>query len=210
MRKHFLVALFIAFLLILDFLLMFPNALGMSTKRAEPSPTPVITQPDTSGDSITFICSNCNEKEAAMVPKMQKLLNEVKRTKCFSDRFTLSKYRSKLVQTNGISREDVVKKINSEQIKNIPLIFYTPTFFQSKNVIGYTYPGEPEIYLNRNFRNSKNWGICSEVSNALHESTHKMGFNHDFKATAQRPFSVPYTANFAVEECCDDVKGAIE
>lgn len=198
---------------ILLLVLLSINVYASATKRPAPeqtvTPTPTATASpvQATGETVTFTCKVCNASEKAMLPKMQKLLNEVKNSKCFAERFIDPKYRSKLVQTDGLTREQVVSKLQTTVVKDIPLVFYKPGLFQSKSVIGYTIPGSPEIYLNRNFRGGS-WGICAEVSNELHEASHKMGFGHDYKATAQRPYSVPYTVNYAVDSCCDDKTGA--
>lgn len=190
--------------LALLFLLLSLSVSGFSKKRTEhvPEVTPITSVND--GENISFTCANCTESEKKIVPKVQKLVNAVIRTPCFADRYILEKYRSKLIQTNGLTRKQVVDKILTTVVV-APLFFYYPTIFQSKSVVGYTMPGEPTIYLNRRFRNDSTWTLCSEASNLTHEATHKMEFTHDFNNTPQRPYSVPYTANYAVDACCEDV-----
>lgn len=185
------------------------SAFGKASKRYEPvatpTPTPEVVQPTDSGtENITFTCANCTKQEAANIQIVQHALPAIINSKCFLEHYTLDKYRTQLVQTNGLSRAEVVEKIRTTKVKNIPIFFYYPTWRQSKSVVGYTSPDTPTIYLNRLFRNGYDWGACAEISNALHEVTHKMGFDHDYKATARRPYSVPYTANFAVAACCND------
>lgn len=167
---------------------------------------PVISE---SQNNISFKCAQCTTSEKNMLPKMEDLLNEIIQSKCFADHFIDTKYRSKLIQTGGLSREQVVQKLRTLKVQNIPLIFYYPKWYQSKDTVGYTYPSAPEIYLNRLFRDGSRgkWGICAEVSNEAHEASHKMGFIHDSKRTPDRPYSVPYTVNYAVDACCDDKTG---
>jgi len=108
----------------------------------------------------------------------------------------------KLVQTNGKTNDQVIEHIKAwSSATPIPIKFYSPGLFQSKGVIGYTYPNDPTIYLNRSYRNKYVWSDAAEASNLFHEISHKWGYDHDFKATAQRPNSVPYSLNRAVESC---------
>jgi hypothetical protein len=176
------------------------------TPKASPAASPVAgTSPSPAqADNITFKCLVCTTTEQKTIVEVQKRLNAIVQTKCFHDHFTDPKYRSHLVQTNGLTAEQVVTKIKTSVIKNIPISFYTE---DDSGVYGYTYPTDPTIYLNRAYRTAQavadgDWGMCAEVSNETHESTHKMGFDHDFDSTERRPYSVPYTANYAVDSCC--------
>ena len=178
----------------------------VATPNPEASPTAV-----TPKDNVQFYCkdkASCTDEERALLPKVQKKLNEVMQSQCFADHLILEKYRSKLVQTNGLTREEVVKKLQTGKV-SIPVKFYLD---EDSGVYGYTYPNDPTIYLNRYYRTKEDykngdWGLCAEVSNEAHEAAHKApmgGFDHDFNATKQRPFSVPYSVNFAVDSCCKD------
>jgi len=189
------------------------SILGCRTQSdSNPKKVPPIVEPVTSPipagthhvglGEITFVCKTCNDKEKAMLPKMQAKLNDIIKSQCFADHIIEKKFSSRLEQTNGMTREQVVNHIKTTSVKDIPLVFYYPSWRQSKNVVGYTYPDAPEIYLNRLFRDSDSWGLCAEISNAIHEVTHKQGFDHDYKATERRPFSVPYRSNYASDSCC--------
>lgn len=182
---------------------------GFSYKRPQPTPTPKPEIVFPENENIVLNCANCTKAEEQKLPKVQKLLNVVIRSKCFSDRFTLTKYRSDLIQTNGLTRQQVVDKLKTDKVV-APLFYYYPKWYQSKNVIGYTNAGDPNIYLNRYFREDNTWTLCSEASNEAHEASHKMGFVHDFNRTPTRPYSVPYTVNFAFDECCDDILKTIK
>lgn len=193
--------------LFLIILLLSANALAFSKKRAPepsptPSPTPVvepIPTPDAVTHNITIKCDNtCTDKERADVPLIEARIYEIMKTDCFSDAFTDLKKRSKLVQTNNLTREQVVEMLRTKGA-HMTLSYYTKTL---SNVVGYTYPGVPVIYANRKFHND--YGICTKASNIGHEASHNMGFDHDYEATAQRPYSVPYTINFAFGLCCKD------
>lgn len=176
-----------------------PASTSVSTT---PSPSPTVSLPQGAGN-ITFKCLNCTDREKEIIRKTQIIAKKVIASQCFADHFILDKYRSQLIQTNGLSREEVVKKIQNAVVE-VPLSMY---YDSRSGVYGYTYEGRPTVYLNRWYRTEEDykngdWSICAEASNEIHESTHKMGFDHDFKSTSRRPYSVPYTANFATDSCC--------
>jgi len=177
-------------------------SIASSSKRVAATPTPAPA--DTTGAKISFKCAICTPIESKNIAIVQAAIPTIINLQCFYDRFVNPKYRSQVLETEGLTRPQVVEKIRTGIVQNIPIEFYFPSWRQSKKVIGYTTPAAPTIYLNRAFRQDSAWGACAEISNALHEVTHKQGFSHDFRATAARPFTVPYTANYAVDECCND------
>ncbi len=66
-----------------------------------------------------------------------------------------------------------------------------------RNVVGYTTESSDTVTTNRRF-----FGSFSEAEVAGHlghEWLHKLGFEHDFKATARRPSSVPYAVGELIE-----------
>lgn len=70
------------------------------------------------------------------------------------------------------------------------------SWFQRK-VVGYTTPSSDTITTNRRFFSGFE---AAEVAGHLaHEWLHKIGFDHDFNATARRPQSVPYELGELVE-----------
>lgn len=191
--------------LLLLSLSLYSTALGYSSKRPVevPTPTPIVTPSSTpvqSGDiHFTFKCaSTCTSAEVKRLAETEALIEKFIDSACFDTAWLSFK---RLEQTNGLKNHGIIDKVRSSSVKNIPIVFYWPTWRQSKNVIGYTYPDQPEIYLNRSFRADSTWTVWSEASNLFHESLHKIGFDHDFKATERRPYSIPYLGNRAVEFC---------
>ncbi len=72
----------------------------------------------------------------------------------------------------------------------------TFSWFQ-RNVVGYTTESSDTITLNRRFFSS--YTPAEVASNLCHEWLHKLGFDHDFRSTANRPHSVPYAIGDLVE-----------
>jgi hypothetical protein len=73
----------------------------------------------------------------------------------------------------------------------------------NSRVIGYTYPGDKRQYLYINWARSMT--AIEIASNMAHEWTHKLGFEHDYKATRLRPYSVPYGIGYIVEKLASEV-----
>jgi hypothetical protein len=65
-------------------------------------------------------------------------------------------------------------------------------------VIGYTNQNTLTIFINRVIYQKTE--VYKIAMNLVHEWTHKMGYDHDFKATARRPASVPYAVGYMVRD----------
>lgn len=70
------------------------------------------------------------------------------------------------------------------------------SWFQ-RNVVGYTTESSDTLTINRSFFSA--YTPAEVAGNLAHEWLHKLGFEHDFKATARRPDSVPYELGELVE-----------
>jgi len=117
--------------------------------------------------------------------------NEIIGTKCFED-FMLQR---KLIQTNGKTNAQVVAHIRST-----PTTIELSSYRKWGSVVGWTTPTSKIINVNSKFYIGSS--RCAKTSNLVHEVSHKQGFGHDFKPNRERPFSVPYSLNQAVEACC--------
>lgn len=67
----------------------------------------------------------------------------------------------------------------------------------TRNVIGYTYPTTPLQWIYAKFFH--NWSEEEICGNIAHEYMHKLGFDHEYKWTHDREFSVPYAVGYACE-----------
>jgi hypothetical protein len=84
------------------------------------------------------------------------------------------------------------------------LQIYSPKWYQSKKVIGYTDPSYLTIFMNRRFY--KTFIAPNIVGNLVHEWIHKMGFGHDFRYNVQRDYSVPYAIGYIAEEVAEELQ----
>lgn len=174
---------------------------------------------------IVSLCSNANAQLSVQVDSMKNFnqvqvdkLNLAKRivqfvinSAEFKNRvfnFTYNNQKT-FVQNNGLSNEQVYnllmtgaekypKQTAQDQTMNFQLELYAPKWYQSNNVLGYTSQTDPIIHINKNFYNSAE--VFEIAMNLTHEWCHKMGFDHDSKATARRPYSVPYAIGYLVRD----------
>lgn len=80
---------------------------------------------------------------------------------------------------------------------DIDLTIFNPKPWTS--TVGYTYRNTVRQWINRKFFWSlKIWGV---MGNIVHEWGHKLGFQHDYKRTKRRPFSICYQLNAIIKYC---------
>ncbi len=186
------------FILILFFLI----CLGMGSKAfthqeaSSQSGASVVVLPEIEvSQNTNFLtvgkCSNCTPSQWAFVQEAVKKTNETVASKCFQEKLA----SLPLIQTNGLTPTQVSTSLPLSGIKVDVEMYYT-----LKRVLGYTLHGVDKIWVNKKYMSA--WGSCELGSLLAHESSHKAGYTHDFKATARRPNSVPYSVNTAFKFCC--------
>ena len=74
-------------------------------------------------------------------------------------------------------------------------------YYSNNSTVGYTYPNTNRIWVNDKFFAVNSLGKVA--ANVLHEWTHKIGFDHDFKRTTRRNFSIPYGVGTIIEKMVD-------
>lgn len=74
-------------------------------------------------------------------------------------------------------------------------------YYSNNSTVGYTYPDTNRIWVNDKFFAVNSLGKVA--ANVLHEWTHKIGFDHDFKRTTRRNFSIPYGVGTIIEKMVD-------
>jgi len=136
-------------------------------------------------------CSNCSVDENAMLLEAAGKLNFIVKTQCFKEEIM----KRDLIQTGGKSNIEVYKSLIHSNI-TVDIEMY----WSIKKVLGYTYPNVMKEWINRRY--AKSWGICELASLLAHETSHKVGYGHDFYNTKSRQYSVPYSINHAFTICC--------
>lgn len=107
------------------------------------------------------------------------------------------------VQNDGLSNEEIYEKImlgaeTLRPIENRVMDLEIELYYSRKKVIGYTYPNVSKFWVNTRYFNTNSHSDV--VGNVVHEWLHKLGFEHDFKRTARRPYSVPYAVGKIMRE----------
>lgn len=119
------------------------------------------------------------------------ILDKAVKSQCFEDVFL---NQEKLVDTNGKTPAEVVNDLRTKK----PVVSFQ-MYYKNNGTVGYTYSNTNNIWMNKKFHNRMK--DCERAGNIGHELSHKRGYGHDYKRTANRPYSVPYTINRAVEKC---------
>jgi hypothetical protein len=81
---------------------------------------------------------------------------------------------------------------------DLDLVLYNPPWYRRWGVVGYTYANTNKIWMNRNYFNR--FEPSDVAANIAHEWMHKIGFDHDYKSTKRRPYSVPYAVGNFVSQ----------
>lgn len=140
------------------------------------------------------------------------ILDQVLNSPEFKEKVLNFSYQGQLgfVQNNGMNNQQIydylmggAEMYPTQQPANgmadMMLSIYTPPWYKRfSKALAYTNIDDPFLHIYKNYYNS---ATVADISNTLvHEWTHKMGFDHDFNATPQRPYSVPYGIGNMVED----------
>lgn len=143
---------------------------------------------DTGG--ISFKCVTCTKEEEAKVAEAENIANQIVQSDCFK-KFMLD---WGLLWTNGKTPEEVVTHLQTSQLE-VPVHYYRGRC----SVVGYRNPGKPDIYLNRCSHDK--YDSLMTASNATHEWSHVLGYDHPKWSKRWRGRTVPYAINKAFESC---------
>lgn len=134
------------------------------------------------------------QKEREIIKRAEAKLNEVKSSQCFRD-FIAAR---NMIETQGKTSKQV-----SDHIASLSgLVDVSMYFSRFSSAVAYRQPPELKINLNRKYF-YESLPLCDWVSTILHESLHALAnYEHSYKWTPERIYSVPYSANEAVDACC--------
>lgn len=172
---------------------------GSETPAPNPAPVtppPVMTLPEPGipGQTIDLTGDQyCTEEELSRIPLILAAIYKGLFSPKYKEFLLNPDNGLDLNQINGLTAEQFVEVTRTTHVTAV-ITFYMARF---SSVIGYRNVGKNIIHCNRKFHDSytPEW----EAANVFHESVHIMGFDHDFNATARRPYSGPYMANAALE-----------
>lgn len=110
------------------------------------------------------------------------------------------------VNNNGQTNEQIFATImagketfteQADSVADFDLTIYN-SGWTGRNVVGYTNPGTSKIFMNRRFYST--FEPYEIAGNMAHEWCHKLGYDHDYKRTARRAYSIPYAVGDIVVE----------
>jgi hypothetical protein len=170
----------------------------------------LVAEPESSQITINIEMRNFKDEQ---VSKMNEALEKVRiviNSAEFKDRIIAHTYKGDktFVQNDDLSNEEVYEKImigaetlnlEEDQEMDIDVTMY----YKNNSTIGYTYPNTPKTWVNSKFFNRNSHAQIAK--NIVHEWTHKLGFEHDFKRTSRRPYSVPYAVGTIIEDLIDEL-----
>ena len=130
-------------------------------------------------------------------------MHTVINSKYFMDQVMLMRTHGERSRFKDLSNREIynILKAGSEEInpgEDYKWDIFIDDYYSFKSVIGYTMRNIKTIFVNTKFFDSRHRALIG--SNIVHEQSHKLGFNHDFRSTLERPFSVSYQLNKAYEK----------
>jgi hypothetical protein len=147
----------------------------------------------------------------AQAVKMHSALERLKivlNSKVFKEKILNHKYNGEFTFINnmGLSNQEIYEKImlGAESLKpevDEELDLDITLYYKKNSTVGYTYPNVNRIWVNNNF--FATFTLGKVAANAVHEWTHKIGFDHDSNRTSRRAFSVPYGVGTIVQKLVD-------
>lgn len=161
---------------------------------------------------LTFSATNPTETEGKKLSKVFQEFYVIINSDLFRQKILDIKYKhGECSMWNKATNEEIYKHIMRGNVESEHQIDLLLEFYYSwRNVVGYTYPNSEKIYLNRKYFGStddraKYHHRKMAGSNLIHEYSHKIGFDHDFRNTARRKYSLSYLLNDIYEECWDEL-----
>jgi hypothetical protein len=140
-------------------------------------------------------CTNCSDSQWKFIQEAQVKTNETVASSCFAS-FMIQR---KFIDIDQMSNSQVVEALVGKNTLTDVEMYRT-----AKRVLGYTLANQPvgkyKIWINSRYM--MKWNRCDLGSLLGHETAHKKGFKHSFKYTKSRIFSVPYSMNEAIDQCC--------
>jgi hypothetical protein len=164
--------------------------------------------------SVDYKLEKYNEKQTAKFHQVIEKVLIILASKEFKKRVLNHEYQGKkqysTPEVNGktLTNQEVYKTILSgteQLLKHIPsekddgeMDLHLKMYYKRNSVVGWTKPSIMTIHTNSRYYNTNPHGKVG--ANFVHEWLHKLGFGHDFKRTARRPYSVPYAVGSIINE----------
>jgi hypothetical protein len=147
---------------------------------------------------------NFTEKELVRLEVCRVNLNTIFNSSIFETEFLKADFHGETSGWRNRSNQEILShiKTGSETLspeKDHEADIDLDIYYRNNRTVGYTYQHKMRQWINRKFfRSMSLWGVQGNIA---HEWGHKMGFEHDYKKTKRRPFSVCYQINQLVRHC---------
>ena len=153
--------------------------------------------------SINFV--NFKPDEEEKVYKAIDIIKAVIGSKEFKERVLNFEYNGKkeFVDNQGLTNIEIYQKLLDGRESLSPELDHQmdlelELYFSYRNTVGYTYPEELKIWMNKKF--FRVYTPAEVAGNLFHEWTHKLGFAHSFRYNKARDYSVPYGLGYLIRE----------
>ncbi len=158
--------------------------------------------------SVSLVMHNFDSvsKQKGLVSK--EMIEAIFNSEEFRQKVLLFRYDGveQFADNKGMSNQEIYDRLmTGAEVLNgvvdvqmdIDITLYRSSWF-GRNTIGYTTADSPKIYSNTRF--FYDFTPADIAGNWTHEWVHKMGFGHDRRSTAKRPYSVPYAIGYIVRD----------
>lgn len=200
------------------FLVSIESSYGFGSRRSGDVPPPSSSLPpppnaDLGTGGLKIVIQKANRFNAEQLEHLEysrSMLEKAVNSEEFKQRVLHFTYQGQeaFVQNNGLTNLQVYNSLmagaemlpqvtSANNMMDLFLELYTSSW-TGRNVIGYTTPSTSVIYMNTYFYNDAT--PAETAANMIHEWTHKLGFDHDYRSTSRRPYSVPYAIGNIVED----------
>lgn len=153
--------------------------------------------------NVTYM--NLTTSQKTKYNKAVEIVKKVVRTESFRTKILNHKYGGvkKFVDNNGKTNAQIYQSIldaaeKLKPLKNNTMDLGVKMYYTNNSVVGYTNPSITYINVNTKFFNQ--YSANQVAGNLFHEWLHKLGYGHASRATASRPYSVPYAVGYMIRD----------
>ncbi len=169
-------------------------------------PTPSSTLPafalsfQTNVNMIGFTAAQTTKYQAAIAIVKKVIGTEAFRTKVLNHIWSgATQFANNLGRTNAQIYQTVLDAAETLQpAKNNTMDLGVKMYYENSTIIGFT--NGSITYINVNTKFFDQFNAAEVAGNMMHEWMHKLGYDHDFSVTPQRPYSVPYAIGYLVRD----------
>lgn len=183
------------------------NSSDGSTTTPTPNPTPSANVPALAlsfktnvGYLAGFTTADEDKYNQAVAIVKKVVATETFRTQVLNHTYNGAKTYANI---SGKTNEQIYQSIldaaeTLQPTKNNTLDVGVKLYYEASTVVGYT--NGSITYINVNTKFFDTYDANQVAGNLFHEWLHKLGYEHDFAATAARPYSVPYAIGYMVRD----------